>query len=81
MPEIEQLRSAVAAMADIGQLAPDPVIAAAAKETGLDPVVLDAPYRERLGVLCDSFRTESGLSAFGVFSVVSQLTGNVATSC
>ncbi len=77
-PEVDQIRAAVAAMAVDLRLEPDFIIGQAASGTGFDPRVLDDSYRERLEVICRGFRNEAGLSAFGVFSTVSQLTGMVS---
>ena len=59
------------------RLDPEAIIAQAAAESGLDPSVLDTGYRERLEVICRGWNAEAGLSAFGVFGNVSQLTGMV----
>ena len=77
-PEIDQIRTAVAGMAADVRLEPDFIIGQAAEATGFDPAVLDDAYRQRLDLICRSWRAEAGLSAFGVFSNVSQLTGMVS---
>jgi hypothetical protein len=71
-PEVEQLRSAMAAIAPQLVLEPDALLAAAAKQTGLDDYG-EPSFRERLEVLCSAFSTEAELSAVGRVSVHAQL--------
>lgn len=73
----EQVRSVFALMADAGtglQLDPDPLMAAASEQTGLDDFGPD-DFVERLAVLCHALRTEADLSPAGLFAQHSLLTG------
>ncbi|HEX6310838.1 MAG TPA: sulfotransferase [Acidimicrobiia bacterium] len=72
-PEIEELRTAMAAMADQVTLEPGALMAAAAAETGLDDFG-DDRFREPLAVLCASLRGEAGLGAAGIVGAHAQLT-------
>ena len=64
-------------MADAGkdlELAPEPLMAAAVEQTGLDD--FGAPdFVERLDVLCQALRTEAGLSPSGVMAQHGLLSG------
>jgi hypothetical protein len=71
-PEVEPIRDAMTAMGADLRLEPDALLAAAVDQTGLDDFGEDG-FRLRLGVLCDAFRDEAGLSPAGVTSVWTQL--------
>jgi hypothetical protein len=72
-----EIQAAFARMAEGSaglELAPGPLMAGAVEQTGLDDFG-DTDFVERLGVLCRALRTEAGLSAAGLFSQYSMLTG------
>ncbi len=73
-PEVEEMRTAMAAMAPEVRLEPEALLAAAEAETGLGDFGDDG-FRERLDVLCASFSTEAGLGPAGVVSTYAQLLG------
>jgi hypothetical protein len=64
-PETAEILSAMAAIADGVRLEPDALMEDAAAKTGLSDFG-SARFRESLDVLCNTFRTEAGLSAPGV---------------
>ena len=64
-PGAEEILRAMAAMAPDLRLEPDALMDEAVAKTGLSDFGNDR-FRERLGVLCDAFRTEAGLSGPGV---------------
>ncbi len=66
-PETTEILTAMAAMAADVDLAPDALMAEATSQTGLSDFG-DDRFREPLGVLCNAFRTEAGLSGPGVVS-------------
>jgi hypothetical protein len=71
--EARAVLEAGAALADQAVLEPDALCATAVEQLGgLDQFGDDA-FREPLAVLCDSLRTEAGLSAFGRVSIHAQL--------
>ena len=72
-----EIRAAFARMAEAFsglELAPNPLMASAVEQTGLDDFG-NRDFVERLDVLCGALRTEAGLSAAGLFSQYSMLTG------
>jgi Sulfotransferase family len=72
-----EIRAAFAHMAEAAsglELAPDPLMASAAEQTGLDDFG-NPDFVERLAVLCRALRTEAGLSRAGQFAQYSMLTG------
>ena len=73
----DDVRAVLAFMADAAsglELAPDPLMAAAAEQTGLDDFGED-DFVERLDVLCRALRTEAGLSPAGVTAQHALITG------
>ncbi len=66
-PETTEILTAMAAMAADVHLEPDALMAEARSQTGLSDFG-DDRFREPLGVLCNAFRTEAGLSGPGVVS-------------
>lgn len=72
-PEVEEMRTAMGAMAADLSLEPDALIAAACAATGLSDFGDDG-FRERLEVLSRANREEAGLSPQGVVSAYAQLT-------
>lgn len=73
----DEVRAVLGLMADAAaglELAPKPLMAAAAEETGLDDFGAD-DFVERLEVLCTALRTEAGLSPAGLMAQHSLLTG------
>jgi Sulfotransferase family len=72
-----EIQATLARMAEASSgldLAPGPLMAGAVEQTGLDDFG-DTDFVERLDVLCRALRTEAGLSAAGLFSQFSMLTG------
>src|SRR5919106_5953205 len=72
-PEVDEMRTAMAAMASEVALERDALLQAADAQTGLSDFGDDG-FRERLDVLCTALRTEAGLSPQGVVSNCVQLT-------
>jgi hypothetical protein len=73
----DEMRAAFAKMAEASsglELAPEPLMAGAVAQTGLDHFGPE-DFVERLGVLCRALRTEARLSPAGVFAQYSMLTG------
>jgi hypothetical protein len=73
----DDIRSTFAKMAQASsalELAPEPLMAGAVEQTGLDDFGSD-DFVERLDVLCRALRTEARLSPAGVFAQYSMLTG------
>jgi hypothetical protein len=73
----DEVKAVLALMADAGsrlELAPDPLMAAASEQTGLDDFGAD-DFVARLEVLCRSLRTEAGLSPAGLMAQHALLTG------
>ncbi len=66
-PEMEQLRTSVAPLAEQLRLEPDALLADAAAQTGLEDFG-DSGFEERLEILLRALREEAGLSPFGVVS-------------
>ncbi len=71
-PEAAEVMALGAALADDVELVPDRIVTDAVDGTGLDDLGPDG-WQEPLEVLCRSFDTEAGLSAFGRVSVHAQL--------
>jgi hypothetical protein len=71
-PEVDEIRAAMAAMAPDVRLEPEPLMAQAATETGLDDFGAD-DFRERLDVISTALRTEAGLGPAGVVSAQVQV--------
>jgi hypothetical protein len=67
-PDVVAIHDAVAPMAADLQLEPEPMLAQARADTGLEHGLEDAGFRERLEVLLRGLRDEAGLSPFGVLS-------------
>ncbi len=73
----DEIRATFAKMAEASsglELAPEPLMAGAAEQTGLDDFGPD-DFVERLDILCRALRTEARLSPAGVFAQYSMLTG------
>jgi hypothetical protein len=71
--EVQAVLARMAAAAPGVELAPDPLMATAVEQTGLDDFG-DRAFVERLDVLCRALRTEADLSRAGVFAQFSLLT-------
>src|SRR6266508_1490959 len=70
-PEVEEMRTAMAAMASELTLEPDALMAAASSETGLDDFG-NEDFIERLDLLCRCVLTESGYGPHGIVSAYAQ---------
>ena len=73
----DEARMVFGFMADAGkdlELAPEPLMKAAAEQTGLDDFG-ETDFIERLDVLCQALRTEAGLSPAGVMAQHGLITG------
>jgi hypothetical protein len=73
----DEIRATFATMAEASsglELAPEPLMAGAMQQTGLDDFGSD-DFVERLDVLCRALRTEAELSPAGLFAQYSMLTG------
>ena len=73
-PEVGEILSMMAPMAEGVRLEPDALCEAASAETGLHDFGDDG-FRPSLEVLCAALRTEAGLGAVGRFMVHQQLVG------